>query len=74
MWFTLKHHNICLTVFLTMIMNHNTSSAQEFDWQGHRGARGLLPENSLPAFKKALELGVTTLEMDVVISKDRQPF
>ena len=46
--------------------------AQEFDWQGHRGARGLLPENSLPAFRKALELGVKTLEMDVVISKDNQ--
>ncbi len=46
--------------------------AQDFDWEGHRGARGLLPENSLPAFKKALELGVRTLEMDVVVSKDHQ--
>lgn len=46
--------------------------AQDFDWQGHRGARGLLPENSLPAFRKALELGVRTLELDVVISKDKQ--
>ncbi|MCU0341928.1 MAG: glycerophosphodiester phosphodiesterase [Spirosomaceae bacterium] len=43
-----------------------------FDWQGHRGCRGLMPENTIPAFKKALDLGVTTLEMDVVISKDRQ--
>jgi len=42
----------------------------DFDWQGHRGARGLLPENSIPGFKRALELGVTTLEMDLVISKD----
>jgi len=41
-----------------------------FDLQGHRGARGLAPENSLPAFRKALDLGVTTLELDVVISKD----
>lgn len=44
----------------------------QFDLQGHRGARGLLPENTIPAFIKALELGVTTLEMDVVISKDRK--
>ena len=44
----------------------------EFDIQGHRGARGLLPENTLPAFRKALDLGVTTLEMDVVISADDQ--
>lgn len=50
------------------------SAGQErvFDVQGHRGARGLLPENTLPAFLKALELGVTTLEMDVVITKDAQ--
>jgi glycerophosphoryl diester phosphodiesterase len=46
--------------------------AQTFDWQGHRGARGLMPENSIPAFKKALDLGVTTLELDVVVSKDKQ--
>lgn len=40
------------------------------DLQGHRGARGLLPENTIPGFLHAIELGVTTLEMDVVISKD----
>ena len=43
-----------------------------FDWQGHRGARGLLPENTIPAFIKAIELGVSTLELDVVVSKDEQ--
>lgn len=41
-----------------------------FDLQGHRGARGLVPENTIPAFRRALELGVTTLEMDVVVSAD----
>ncbi|MFK7050721.1 Glycerophosphoryl diester phosphodiesterase [Flavobacterium columnare] len=48
------------------------SQAQEFDIQGHRGCRGLLPENSIQAMKKAIDLGVTTLEMDVVISKDKE--
>lgn len=43
-----------------------------FDLQGHRGARGLMPENTIPAFRRALELGVTTLELDVVISADSQ--
>lgn len=38
--------------------------------QGHRGARGLLPENTLPAFERALELGVTTLELDCGVTKD----
>ena len=39
---------------------------------GHRGCRGLLPENTLPAFLKALELGIDVLELDVVISADQQ--
>ncbi|MEM9823394.1 MAG: glycerophosphodiester phosphodiesterase family protein [Bacteroidota bacterium] len=44
-----------------------------FDWQGHRGARGLLPENTIPAFLKALEFKkIKTLELDVAVSKDQQ--
>lgn len=42
----------------------------EFDAQGHRGARGLLPENTLPAFEAALDLGVTTLELDLHFTQD----
>ncbi|MFK7801509.1 MAG: glycerophosphodiester phosphodiesterase family protein [Anaerolineae bacterium] len=41
-----------------------------FDAQGHRGARGLLPENTLPAFEAALDLGVTTLELDLHYTQD----
>jgi glycerophosphoryl diester phosphodiesterase len=41
-----------------------------FDIQGHRGARGLMPENTIPAFIRAIDEGVHTLELDVVISKD----
>ena len=40
------------------------------DLQGHRGARGLVPENTIPAFQRALDLGVTTLEMDVAINAE----
>ena len=43
-----------------------------FDVQGHRGCRGLMPENTIPAFIKALEIGVTTLELDVVITSDKK--
>jgi len=43
-----------------------------FDLQGHRGARGLRPENSIPAFILALDSGVTTIELDLAISKDKQ--
>jgi glycerophosphoryl diester phosphodiesterase len=46
------------------------AAAQALDLQGHRGARGLSPENTLPAFATALSLGVTTLELDVGITRD----
>jgi glycerophosphoryl diester phosphodiesterase len=42
------------------------------DLQGHRGMRGLFPENSILGFLKALELGVNTLELDIVMSGDTQ--
>jgi glycerophosphoryl diester phosphodiesterase len=45
-------------------------SVQALDLQGHRGARGLAPENTLPSFERALALGVTTLELDVAITSD----
>lgn len=43
-----------------------------FDVQGHRGARGLMPENTIPAFLMAIDTGVTTIEMDLAITKDKQ--
>jgi glycerophosphoryl diester phosphodiesterase len=46
------------------------SAAMAFDLQGHRGARGLVPENTLEAFTAALAIGVTTLELDLAMTKD----
>jgi glycerophosphoryl diester phosphodiesterase len=43
-----------------------------FDKEGHRGCRGLMPENTVPAMINALDLNVTTLEMDIVFTKDKQ--
>lgn len=45
-------------------------AAHSFDLQGHRGARGLAPENTLPAFERALDIGVTTLELDIGVTAD----
>ncbi|MEQ9640792.1 MAG: glycerophosphodiester phosphodiesterase [Alphaproteobacteria bacterium] len=42
----------------------------KLDTQGHRGARGLLPENTLPAFKKAIDVGMVTLELDTGVTSD----
>jgi glycerophosphoryl diester phosphodiesterase len=44
--------------------------AMAFDLQGHRGARGLAPENTLAGFRAALDIGVTTLETDLAVTKD----
>ena len=44
-----------------------------FDLQSHRGGRGETTEESLRAFAKSLELGVSTLELDIVLTRDDQP-
>lgn len=49
-----------------------TFATTNLDKQGHRGCRGLMPENTIPAMFKGIDLGVTTLEMDVVVSKDKK--
>lgn len=46
------------------------TSAHSLDLQAHRGGRGLMPENTLPAFARALTIGVTTLELDCGITRD----
>lgn len=43
---------------------------KKFDLEGHRGCRGLMPENTIAAMLKAVDLNVNTLEMDVVITAD----
>jgi glycerophosphoryl diester phosphodiesterase len=61
----------CLLILLqTLSLDAQNMEKSTFDWQGHRGARGLLPENTIPSFLKALEYPVTTLELDVAVSKD----
>ena len=59
-----------MTQLLAVVFSLVVCSAQALDLQGHRGARGLLPENTLPSFQRALELGVTTLELDIAITSD----
>ena len=47
--------------------------SRDFDIEGHRGARGLAPENTLAAFRRALTIGVTTIETDIGVTKDLVP-
>ena len=45
-------------------------SPRPFSIEGHRGARGWLPENTIPSFVKAIEQGADTIELDLVVSRD----
>jgi len=58
--------------FLILFCVNSFAQKQKFDVQGKAGARGIMPENTIRGMLKALDLGVTTLEMDAVISKDKQ--
>ncbi len=59
-----------LRLLLAAALAASCSAVHAFDLQGHRGARGLLPENTLAAFEHALRIGVTTLEMDAAVTAD----
>jgi glycerophosphoryl diester phosphodiesterase len=63
---------ISCTSSKTAVSSQHSKMSIEFDKQGHRGCRGLYPENTIPAMLHAIGLGVTTLEMDVVITKDKK--
>lgn len=64
----MKRYLLLFTLLFAMLQ----LAAQTFDKQGHRGARGLMPENTIGGMLRALDLGVTTIGMNVVISKDNQ--
>ena len=59
-----------MRMWLLLALALGCAPAGAFDLQGHRGARGLAPENTLPAFERALALSVTTLELDIAITRD----
>ena len=61
-----------LLLVLLFIIFQVSAQRKKFDIQGKAGARGIMPENTIEGMLKALDLGVTTLEMDAVISKDKK--
>ncbi len=63
-------HHLVLRSALGLLAGLVAGAALAFDLEGHRGARGLAPENTLPAFARALDIGVTTLELDVALTAD----
>lgn len=65
----MKNSLMCM-ILLSFVVMMSSCKKHSIDVQGHRGFRGLYPENTLIGFQKAAEIGVQTLEMDVVISGD----
>lgn len=63
---------IFIIILMFFMIKVNPLDSQSLDIQGHRGCRGLYPENTIVAFVHAMKLGVHTLEFDVVISKDKE--
>ncbi|MCY1517896.1 Glycerophosphodiester phosphodiesterase [compost metagenome] len=61
-----------ILVFIALPFSIFVSAQQKFDVQGKAGSRGIMPENTIAGMIKALELGATTLEMDAVITGDKQ--
>ncbi|MEJ5993077.1 glycerophosphodiester phosphodiesterase family protein [Pedobacter sp. Du54] len=59
-------------LIVALLVAFNSFAQQKFDVQGKAGCRGIMPENTIAGMIKAIQLGVTTLEMDAVISKDKQ--
>jgi len=70
----MKAKTYTLFFITTLLLTACTTDTKmnDIEIQGHRGARGHAPENTLPSFLKALEIGVDVLELDVVISADNQ--
>ena len=62
----------CTTSKFQKSETRSLASIPVFSKEGHRGARGLSPENTIPSFEIAMDHDVTTLELDIVISKDKK--
>ena len=74
--FKIKYASLISVVCLLtgcIAMSHMKSSTTTFDFQAHRGGRGLMPENTIPAMLAVMDNDkVTTLEMDLAVTKDKQ--
>jgi glycerophosphoryl diester phosphodiesterase len=64
---------VALLTLSVLLASPASAQPSDFDLQAHRGGRGETTEESLRAFAKAIELGVSTLELDIAVTKDGQP-
>ncbi len=65
----MRNRFLCIAILLLSLQ---VQAQKKFMVFGHQGARGMMPENTIPGMLIALDLGVDVLDMDVVVSKDQQ--
>jgi glycerophosphoryl diester phosphodiesterase len=66
----MKLFTLVILMFLLGLACTQTAPNYDYDLQGHRGARGLLPENTIPGFLRAIDEGVDTIELDLAVTAD----
>lgn len=67
----MKKYILILLFTILSLSTFAEANLARFDIEAHRGGRDRRPENTIPAFKYAIDLGVTTLELDTAVTKDR---
>ena len=60
------------TLLLSLILSSSIIGQSDYKIFGHRGCRGIYPENTIEGFKKAISLGVDGIELDVVVNKNQE--
>ena len=68
---SMKKYILALLLITFSLSGFADTVSVQFDIEAHRGGRDRRPENTIPAFKYAIKLGVTTLELDTAVTKDR---
>ena len=63
---------LILPLLSVLMLSCEMEKQAKFDLQGHRGARGVYPENDIPGFIYSIDQGVSTLELDLAVTKDQQ--
>jgi glycerophosphoryl diester phosphodiesterase len=63
---------LSLVISSCVSVKKSTMPGSSFDFEGHRGSRGLMPENTIPAMKAGIDNGITTVELDAIITKDNK--
>ena len=66
------NYKLFTAIFLYILSSSPVMGQSEYKIFGHRGCRGIYPENTIEGFKKAISLGVDGIELDIVVNKNKE--